>query len=67
MKYKNIEITNKNYISVITINRPKFLNALNIATIQELSKALFNIERNKVLFKQMLKNINCYTCFSIKM
>ncbi len=47
MKYKNIEITNKNYISVITINRPKFLNALNIATIQELSKALLNIEKNK--------------------
>lgn len=44
MKYNNLLLTIENKIAVITINRPLFLNALNKATIQELSDCLSNLE-----------------------
>ncbi len=40
MKYENIIVEVENSIQVITINRPSKLNALNKATIEELSGAL---------------------------
>lgn len=40
MSFENISIEQKERIQVITINRPKQLNALNKATIQELHDAL---------------------------
>ena len=40
MTYNNLLIENEGHIQVITINRPKQLNALNKETIQELHKAL---------------------------
>jgi enoyl-CoA hydratase len=39
MSFKNLHITTHNNISIITINRPKKLNALNQDTIQELHEA----------------------------
>ncbi len=39
MNYQNLLITTQDAISTITINRPKKLNALNSATIQELHHA----------------------------
>jgi len=39
MDFENITISQENLTAVITINRPKKLNALNSATIQELHKA----------------------------
>ncbi len=39
MNYENILITQENGLATITINRPKKLNALNKATIQELHEA----------------------------
>jgi enoyl-CoA hydratase len=39
MSYENISIEQKEKIQIITINRPKQLNALNKATIQELHEA----------------------------
>lgn len=40
MSYENITISQKERVQTITINRPKQLNALNKATIQELHEAL---------------------------
>lgn len=40
MQYDNLIISTENKISVITINRPESLNALNAQTIKEISSAL---------------------------
>jgi enoyl-CoA hydratase len=44
MNYDNVLISNDNYIATITINRPTKLNALNVATIQELHHAFKTLE-----------------------
>ena len=46
MIYNNILSTNKDGICYITINRPKQLNALNGATIVELSQAISAADKN---------------------
>lgn len=40
MNYENILLQREERISIITINRPESLNALNVKTIQEISTAL---------------------------
>lgn len=47
MAYKNIIVEKKDGIETITINRPNVLNALNIETIGELSKAVDELEEDK--------------------
>ncbi|WP_294278406.1 enoyl-CoA hydratase-related protein [uncultured Chryseobacterium sp.] len=47
MNYENILLDNEGPVSVITINRPESLNALNAKTIQELSSALKDLDQNK--------------------
>jgi enoyl-CoA hydratase len=44
--YQNILCTIINHIAEITINRPEKLNALNIATIDELHECLNAISKN---------------------
>jgi enoyl-CoA hydratase len=46
MNFENILITSENGIGQITINRPSKLNALNVATIQELHEGLENLDAN---------------------
>jgi len=46
MNYKNILTTVENNSATITINRPSKLNALNVATIQELHHAFNTLELN---------------------
>ena len=46
MNFENLLITTENGIGQITINRPSKLNALNVATIQELHDAFENLEEN---------------------
>ena len=46
MNYENILITTENNSTTITINRPSKLNALNVATIQELHHAFNTQELN---------------------
>ena len=43
MNYENILVTTNENIATITINRPTKLNALNVATIQELHDAFENL------------------------
>lgn len=45
--YENITIEKEEKISIITINRPQSLNALNAKTIQELSEVLDETAKNK--------------------
>lgn len=49
MNYKNILVNNKEGISYITVNRPNKLNALNIATISELNKAITSVEKDRLI------------------
>lgn len=44
MKFQNLLFALKNKLAIITINRPKKLNALNIATIKELQVLLHTLE-----------------------
>ena len=46
MNYENILVEQENSIQVITINRPSKLNALNKATIEELSDALIASDKD---------------------
>jgi enoyl-CoA hydratase len=46
MNFENILVDIENGIGLITINRPAKLNALNVATIQELHDAFENLENN---------------------
>ncbi len=47
MAFENILVTTENSIGLITINRPSKLNALNIATIQELHNALEQLNEDQ--------------------
>tara|TARA_R110002049_G_scaffold14886_2_gene61930 strand:- start:6133 stop:6909 length:777 start_codon:yes stop_codon:yes gene_type:complete len=47
MKFDNILVTQEGAIAIVTINRPKKLNALNKATIAELHTALKALEKDK--------------------
>ncbi len=44
MKFDNILVEKKEYLAQVTINRPKKLNALNKATIEELNVAFESLE-----------------------
>lgn len=46
MNFENILVAIENGIGQITINRPSKLNALNVATIQELHNAFESLEKN---------------------
>jgi enoyl-CoA hydratase/carnithine racemase len=46
MTYENILFEKKNSIAYVTVNRPKVLNALNMATIEELGVAFQEIKKD---------------------
>ena len=46
MNFENIILENKNAIAYITVNRPKVLNALNMATMEELRAAFHDIKND---------------------
>jgi enoyl-CoA hydratase/carnithine racemase len=46
MSYENILLEKKNSIAYVTVNRPKVLNALNMATMEELGLALLDIRND---------------------
>ena len=47
MKYENILVATNEKITIITINRPDKLNALNMLTIEELHVALDNLSKDE--------------------
>src|ERR1700675_3550767 len=47
MTYENILLEKKNAIAYVTVNRPKGLNALNMATMEELRAAFHDIKNDK--------------------
>lgn len=50
MEYKNILLKKEGHICILTINRPKVLNALNIEVLEELKEAVEEIENDKDVF-----------------
>ncbi|HEY1464607.1 MAG TPA: enoyl-CoA hydratase-related protein [Terriglobales bacterium] len=44
MNFENISVETKNFIAYVTVNRPKVLNALNAATLEELRTAMQSIK-----------------------
>src|SRR5271169_6315985 len=44
MKFENILLSKKSSIAYVTVNRPKVLNALNMATMEELRAAFTDIK-----------------------
>src|ERR1700739_3393916 len=46
MSYENILLEKKNAIAYVTVNRPKVLNALNMATMEELRAAFHEIKND---------------------
>lgn len=46
MNYENILVEKKNAIAYVTVNRPKVLNALNMATMEELRAAFHDIKQD---------------------
>src|SRR5499425_2944023 len=46
MTFENILLEKKNSIAYVTVNRPKVLNALNMATMEELRAAFTDIEND---------------------
>ena len=47
MSYSNIDVTTKNFITIIKINREKAFNALNEETIIELNTAIENVSKSQ--------------------
>src|ERR1700729_1939504 len=47
MNFENILLEKKNSIAYVTVNRPKVLNALNMATLEELRAAFHDIKNDK--------------------
>src|SRR3954468_15680452 len=49
MNFENILIEKKNAIAYVTVNRPKVLNALNMATMEELRAAFTDIKADAAI------------------
>jgi enoyl-CoA hydratase/carnithine racemase len=49
MTYENILLEKKNGIAYVTINRPKVLNALNMATVEELRAVFHDIKTDEAI------------------
>src|SRR5579859_2205376 len=47
MNFENILLEKKNSIAYVTVNRPKVLNALNMATMEELRAAFHDIKNDQ--------------------
>jgi enoyl-CoA hydratase/carnithine racemase len=47
MNFENILLEKKNSIAYVTVNRPKVLNALNMATMEELRAAFHGVKNDK--------------------
>ena len=46
MAYENILVEKKNAIAYVTVNRPKVLNALNMATMEDLRSAFHDLKND---------------------
>jgi enoyl-CoA hydratase len=54
MTYKNIILEKKNGVGTITMNRPAVLNALDIETIEELTRAVSELESDQTIHVAVL-------------
>jgi enoyl-CoA hydratase len=54
MTYKNINLEKKNGIGTITMNRPQVLNALNRETLEELTKAVLELENDPTILVALI-------------
>ncbi len=54
MEYKNIVLQKEDKVAVITISRPKALNALNTETLKELDLAIDEIANDDEIYAVIL-------------
>ena len=52
---KNVILEKEEHLAIVTINRPKALNALNSETLKELNIAIENIENDSNIYSVILK------------
>jgi len=49
LSYENLILDKENEIAILYINRPKYLNALNAQTLEELSRAIDEVQRDPAI------------------
>ena len=49
MAFENLKLEKKNNIAYVTIDRPKVLNALNMATMQELHQVFTELKDDRAV------------------
>ena len=52
-----VEVTKKDHIAVVTMNRPEALNALNTAVFNELEPLVGEIERDATTWKGTMRSM----------
>lgn len=52
---KNLILEKEGKLAIVTINRPKALNALNSETLKELDSAITNIENDNNIYCVIIK------------
>ena len=49
MTFENLLVERQGAVATVTINRPKVLNALNSATIDELSRSMMELQNDAAI------------------
>ena len=64
MEYNNILFEKKGYVGIVRLNRPKVLNALDGAILEELADIFQKLNNNKEIRAVILAGDTCKKAFS---
>ena len=54
MELKNVILEKEDHLAIVTINRPKALNALNSETLNDLNVVLDDLEKDNYIYADIL-------------